>query len=145
MSDQKSESTEQILKFILRWIGTVSLTALIFVFAPYSWMDSIHNLLGMGQLADQPVVGYLARSTSAFYVLLGGLFWILSFDLRRYQPVMIYLSIAILFLGITLLIVDWWEGMPFFWKIWEGPVLILFGIALLVLSRRLSPQLIESN
>jgi hypothetical protein len=28
-----------------------------------------------------PVVGSLARSTSAFYAMLGGLFWIISFDL----------------------------------------------------------------
>jgi len=74
-------NSEKLLKLLLRFLGTTSLFALVFVVAPYSWLDSIHSLLGMGQFPDKPVVGYLARSTSALYAILGGLFWIVSFDL----------------------------------------------------------------
>ena len=66
---------EVILKGFLRVLGTSSLTAVLFVFAPHSWMDGIHQWLGLGKLPESPVVGYLARSTSAFYAMLGGLFW----------------------------------------------------------------------
>ena len=129
--------TDKALKLLLRVMGSSSLLALVFVVAPYNWMDSIHSALGMGQLPDQPVVGYLARSTSAFYAALGGLFWVVSFDLVRHRQVLIYLGAAISLLGVVLLAVDWTEGMPSFWTVWEGPVVMTFGLAMLFLSRRI--------
>ena len=133
-------TSEHALRLILRLLGSSSLLALIFVAAPYAWMDSIHSTLGMGQLPDSPVVGYLARSTSAFYALLGGLFWVVSFDLVRHRPVLIYLGAAIASFGLVLLIVDWTEGMQSFWTVWEGPFVIAFGLTLLFLSRSVRQQ-----
>ncbi len=129
--------SEQLLKLLLRFLGTTSLFALVFVVAPYSWLDSIHSSLGMGQLPNKPVVGYLARSTSAFYALLGGLFWIVSFDLERHRLVLRYLGAAITLFGAALLVIDWWEGLPFLWKVWEGPFLMAFGLAIFFLSRKI--------
>jgi hypothetical protein len=94
----------------------------------------------MGQLPDTPVVGYLARSTSAFYALLGGLFWVISFDLGRHRRVLIYLGAAVTSFGVVLLAVDWFEGMPSFWTVWEGPFVTAFGLTLLFLSRGVRPQ-----
>lgn len=133
-------TAEQGLKLILRWMGTAGLFALIFVAAPYSWMHSIHESLGMGPLPDEPVVGYLARSTSAFYALLGGLFWVVSFDPAGHRRVLTYLGGAIACLGVALLVVDWAEGMPLFWVAWEGPFVVFFGVAISLLSRRLRPH-----
>jgi len=128
--------SEQLLKLLLRFLGTTSLFALVFVVAPYSWLDSIHSSLGMGQLPHKPVVGYLARSTSALYAILGGLFWTVSCDLERHRPVLRYLGVAITLFGAALLGIDWWEGLPFLWKVWEGPFLMAFGLAIFFLSRR---------
>ena len=61
---------ERVLCFFLRWVGGVSLLALVAVFMPYSWMDTIHQALGMGTLPAVPIVGYLARSLSLFYALM---------------------------------------------------------------------------
>ena len=133
-------TSQQILKSVLRLMGSSSLLALIFVAAPYTWMDSIHSMLGMGQLPDNPVVGYLARSTSAFYALLGGLLWVVSFDLGRHRRVLIYLGAAFTSLGVVLLVVDWREGMPPFWTIWEGPFVVVFGLVILFLSRGIRPR-----
>lgn len=127
----------QSLTLLLQAIGTVSLTALIFVAAPYSWMNSIHAALGMGRLPDAPVVGYLARSTSAFYALLGGLFWVVSLDPGHYRPVLIYLGGAFALFGVALTAIDWLERMPRFWKIWEGPAVAALGLAVLYLSLQL--------
>ena len=138
MSDSES-SQSRLLKILLRLIGTSSLFALIFVAAPRSWMLSIHAWLGMGQMPEAPVVGYLARSTSAFYAGLGGLFWVASFDLFRHRLVLIYLGAAVALFGVMLLIVDWWEGLPLMWKVWEGPVVIGLGLAVLFLSRAIRP------
>ena len=130
-------NSEKLLKFLLRFMGTNSLFAVIFVIAPNSWLDAIHSLLGMGPFPDSPVAGYLARSTSALYAILGGLFWLISFDLYKYTPVLRYMSVALTLFGAALLVIDWWEGLPFLWKVWEGPFVIAFGLAMFFLNRNI--------
>ena len=127
---------DRLLREVLRIIGSSSLLAMFAVVMPYSWMDAIHQWLGMGELPEVPVVGYLARSTSAFYALLGGLLWMLSFDLRRHRAVLCYLGAAIILFGLILLGVDLLEGMPLFWSLWEAPIDVAFGIVILLLSYR---------
>ncbi|MCP4200592.1 MAG: hypothetical protein GY769_01495 [bacterium] len=134
---EDSELPKQALALLLRLLGTSSLTALVFVAAPHSWMISIHSSLGMGALPEAPVVWYLARSTSAFYALLGGLFWVVSFDLRRYRPIVTYLGGSVMLLGVVLLIVDWAEGLPRLWTAWEGPFVAAFGLTVLVLAKKI--------
>jgi len=128
---------ERSLRFILRYIGTVSMIALVAVFMPDTWMAATHRWLGMGVLPTEPVVGYLARSLSLFYALLGGLLWVCSFDLHRHRPVLCYLGIAFIVFGLTLWGVDFAEGMPSFWKHSEGPMVIGMGTVILTLSARL--------
>jgi hypothetical protein len=99
-------------------------------------MNAIHRLLGMGPLPDAPVVGYLARSTSAFYALLGGLLWLVSFDVARFRPVVLYLGAALVALGLSLTAIDAIEGLPAFWRLAEGPLDVAFGAALLWLGSR---------
>ena len=125
---------ERLLRVWLRIVGGASLLALIFVFFPYSGMDAIHRALGMGELPNQPVVLYLARSTSAFYALMGGLMWVLSFDVRRHRTVLVYLGAVLTAFGIVLTVVDWVEGMPAFWKLGEGPLNIVIALVILRLS-----------
>ena len=136
-------TSDRALQLILRVMGSSSLLALFFIGVPHSWMESIHASLGMGQLPDEPVVGYLARSTSAFYAIVGGLFWVVSFDLERHRRVLIYLGAATACLGVVLFLVDWAEGLPRLWAIWEGPFVVAFGIVLMFLSRRLDPPTSE--
>ena len=128
---------ERLFKLVLRIIGTAALFALFAVVMPYSWMNAIHQRLGMGKLPAEPIVGYLARSTSAFYALLGGLMWIVSFDLYRHRLVLYYLGVAIIFFGIVLFAVDLLEGMPLWWSLGEGPFNVVFGVVIFVLARRL--------
>jgi hypothetical protein len=124
-------------KLLLRIIGSVALLALVAVVMPYSWMNAVHQWLGMGELPSEPVVGYLARSTSAFYAFLGGLFWVVSFDLHRHRMVLCYLGVVIVIFGAVLLVVDLLEGMPLWWSLGEGPINIVFGIVILMNSYRL--------
>lgn len=124
----------RFLRGLIRAVGTVALLAAIAVIMPYSWMDHVHQWLGMGRLPSEPVVGYLARSTSAFYAILGGLLWVASSDLRRYRPILQYLGLAMVLLGLTLGVVDWVEGMPLWWRLAEGPIGIALGVILLVLT-----------
>jgi hypothetical protein len=130
---------ERALKIGFRVIGTGALLALPFVFVPDAWMDAIHRRLGMGALPAEPVVGYLARSASLFYAMLGGLLWVVSFDLRRHRPVLLYLATVFLAFGCVLLAVDGLQGLPLWWTLGEGSFNIAIGIAGLLLARRI-PQ-----
>lgn len=127
---------EQFFKLFLRIIGSAALFAIVAVVMPYRWMNVTHKWLGMGELPSQPIVGYLARSTSAFYALLGGLFWLTSFDLHRHRLVLCYLGIVIVIFGAALFIIDLLEDMPLYWSLTEGPINVTFGAVILVLSYR---------
>lgn len=100
-------------------------------------MVAIHADLGMGQLPNAPVVGYLARSTSWFYAVLGGLCWLVSFDLPRHRPTLIYLGWATALFGVVVLVVDWLEGMPASWTLSEGPGSLVCGLAIVWLTGRI--------
>ena len=63
---------------------------------------------------------YLARSTSTFYGLLGGLLWVLSGDLRRHRLALHYVGAAVAVFDLLLLGVDILEGMPPWWTAAEG-------------------------
>jgi hypothetical protein len=129
---------DRFFKLFLRVIGTAALFALVAVVIPYSWMNAIHQRLGLGQLPAEPIVGYLARSTSAFYALLGALLWVVSFDLVRHRLILRFLGVAIIVFGGILLIVDFVEGMPLWWSLWEGPINMAFGTIILILSNRIA-------
>jgi hypothetical protein len=125
---------KDVLALFLRLVGTVALMAVIAVVMPYSWMNAAHQWLGMGPLPAQPIVGYLARSLSAFYAILGGLLWVVSFDLRRHRVVLQYIGLAVVILGITLGVVDFTEGMPRFWRFAEGPLNVVLGLIILLFT-----------
>ena len=61
---EPAETAERALRVFLRLIAVTTFVAVVFVVAPYSWMNAIHSWLGMGDLPDEPIVGYLSRSSS---------------------------------------------------------------------------------
>jgi hypothetical protein len=134
---------ERFLRLFLRIIGTTALFALIAVVMPYSWMNAIHQWLGLGTLPTEPIVGYLARSTSTFYALLGGLMWVISFDLHRHRIVLCYLGVAIILFGATLFVIDLLSAMPLWWTLCEGPLNSAFGVVILVISYRMGDKPIQ--
>jgi hypothetical protein len=145
MAAEKEEAAMQITSdrlfiLFLRLLGGVALLATFCVAFRYTWMDAIHGWLGMGKLPSEPVVGYLARSTSAFYAMFGGLLWLVSYDPRRYRPILLYLGVASLGLGLTLWVVDWVEGLPPFWRHGEGPLDIFLGVVILWGARHVERQ-----
>jgi len=135
----KRPHAETALLLVLRFVGTVSLLATVAVFMPYDWMDRIHRLLGLGTLPAEPVVGYLARTLSAFYALVGGLLWVLSFDLHRHRVTLLYLGLAFIGFGAVAMWVDFTEGMPWLWRISESPIVIVYGAVILALTLRVRP------
>ncbi len=131
---------ERALKIFLRSVGFVAALAAFGVVMPYAWMNEIHQYLGLGVLPDAPIVGYLARSTSAFYALYGGLLWVLSLDLSRYRPLLSCVGIGTILLGAALTGVDRVEGLPFFWQVGEGPFDMAAGTLLLLLAHSVKEE-----
>ena len=124
------------LQLFLRISGSVMLLALAFVFVPRSWMKEIHLLLELGEMPDAPIVWYLARSTSAFYALAGALFWLVSFDVRAQRRILLFLGPVTVLVGVVLLGIDVAAGMPAEWTVTEGPLVVVFGFALIYLVYR---------
>ena len=81
--------------------------------------------IGLGILSPDPIVGYLAQTFSAFHAVFGGHLWVLSFDTSKCDKVIRYVGFATLVFGVILLGVDRSEGMPFYWKLFEDPIVIL--------------------
>jgi len=128
---------ERFLRFLMQVIGTTSLLALPCALMPEAWMDAIHQRLGMGVLPDEPIVGYLARSTSCFYAVMGGLLWLTSFDLPRYRPIICYIGSVFVAVGLILCGTDFVEGMPWWWAIIETTANLTIGILILLLGRKI--------
>ncbi|MBS11938.1 MAG: hypothetical protein CME19_10110 [Gemmatimonadetes bacterium] len=124
-----------MLIWLLRIIGTTSALAILAVVMPYEWMNAIHVWLGMGTLPTEPIVGYLARTLSAFYAVYGALLWYLSFYTITHRPVIQFFGFVTAGFGGVLVGVDWVEGMPEFWKWIEGPFTILLGLLIVLLTR----------
>ena len=119
------------------------LLALVFVVAPRAWMEEIHTALGLGVFPDTPIVWYLARSTSAFYAMMGGLYWLASFDMERQRLLLLFLGWWTAVWGVMLCGIDLWVGLPLSWTLSEGPVVILMGLALLYLISRMAETRVQ--
>jgi len=121
---------------LLRILGTIDLLAVLAVFVPLEWMARVHAWLGMGELPQQPIVNYLTRSASALYALHGAMILFVSTDVRRYAPLIQFLAFAALIHGAALCVIDTLAGIPAFWIVLEGPVVIAMGIVVLLLLRK---------
>ncbi len=126
---------DRFLTLFLRVVGTVAGSAALCAVMPLRAMDAVHRALGLGPLPEGPIVEYLARSTSAFYALLGALLWAASLDLARYRPLVRGMGGAFIALGALLLWADVSAGLPLFWQLGEGPLNALFGAILLWAGR----------
>jgi hypothetical protein len=129
---------ERALKFVLRLASVLTLSAALFVFIPRPWMERSHEWLGLGPMAGGPLPEYLARSISAMYALIGGAVWLLSTDLRRHPKLIRYYGWAHVTFGVVLAVIDTWVGMPMYWRIQEPLAVTAFGVAILVLERRIT-------
>lgn len=123
---------QRLLVVVLRAFGVLDLCAAGAVVVPLRWMAAAHAWLGLGPLPPGPLVGYLARSASALYALHGALVLFLSFDVRRYGPVITFLAAAALVHGAVMLGIDLAEGMPGWWTAVEGIGFAATGAVVLV-------------
>jgi hypothetical protein len=126
---------QRALVLLLRATGAVLLLAFFAIFLPTEWMAASHRWLGLGEFPASPLVDYLTRSASALYAIHGGLLVVLSFDVRRFAPVIIYSALAGIAFGLAMIVIDMGANMPLYWTVSEGPYIVVVGVATLWLAR----------
>ncbi len=126
---------QTVLVLLLRLGAAATLSAFLAVLMPAEWMAATHRLLGMGQFPASPLVDYLTRSVAALYGFHGGLLLLVSMRPSRYRGIIVYLGWMNIAIGVMLLGIDLYAGMPWFWSLVEGPSVFCAGLAMLYLVR----------
>lgn len=125
-----------MLVWVLRMGGVAMLTALVFVFCPFGWMQAIHARAGLGDLAYTPILSYLTRTLSAMYASMGAILLCLSTDVERYRPLIRVIAWIALLGGAGVTILDAALRLPLFWTATEGPFTLLLGLILVISTGR---------
>jgi hypothetical protein len=125
---------EWSLILLLRIDAVILLTALIPSVMPFSYMKIIHQYLGLGELPESPLIGYLTRSLSIVYAMHGAVQFFVSVDVRRYLPVVKFIAVLKVLFGLGMTGLDVAVDMPWFWSVSEGPIIFLLGCAILWLA-----------
>jgi len=125
---------EKALVALLRASAALLLVAVVPAVMPLEWMAAIHRGIGLGELPTGPIVSYLTRSLSAMYAAHGALLLYVSFDVRRYLPVVKCLAVLGMVFGVGMLALDCLVGLPPWWIACEGPLIIALGAAVLWLA-----------
>ena len=125
----------QALVFLLRIFGGMTLLAFGAMLLPVDAMAWMHARLGLGEFPRAPVVDYLARTISGLYGFHGVLVLLVSTDVVRYRPILVYLWTLNIVFGLMLVVVDLYAGLPWWWTALEGPPIVALGLLLALLSR----------
>lgn len=130
---------ERWLRIVLRVTAAAMMVAVVAVVMPRSWLSAAHRGLGLGELPPGVLVEYLARTLSALYAAVGGLLWLVSYNVRKHVGVIRYVAAAMLVLAITIVTALWpHSDEPFYWLIViDASTGVAFGIVTLVLARKL--------
>jgi hypothetical protein len=124
------------LSVFLRINAATLLPALLAVVMPVEWMQVVHSAIGLGDWPLGRLAVYLARSASLLYGALGALALYISFDVKRYLPLLGFSGWLSALLGGVLLALDLLLDMPLLWTLVEGPFVLVLGLILVVLVRR---------
>jgi hypothetical protein len=136
--------SHRLLIALLRLGALMTGLAFLTVPLPVESMASTHRWLGLGELPRAPIVYYLARSLAAFYGLHGVLLFLLSTDVARYAPIISYVAVMNVLLGLMLVAIDVHAGLPVWWIVCEGPPVVLTGIAIALLNRSAARERLRS-
>ena len=121
------------LRLLLAIIGCGLMVATIPVFFPVTFIEHVHGLLGLGDFPAGPISIYLARSTSMLYAVHGFLMLFVSFDIKRYWPLVQVFGWLHVVMGLTMFGIDLNTPMPLYWIVGEGIQIAMAGLLILCL------------
>jgi len=124
------------LRWLLAIIGCGLMVATIPIFFPVKWMATIHGWLGLGEFPDSRIAIYLARSTSLLYAVHGLLMLAVSFDMKRYWPLVPVFCWLHVVIGLVMFGIDLTTSMPSYWIVGEGIPIAMTGLLMIWLWRK---------
>ncbi len=129
-------TSERCLVWFLRITALTLLSAALAVVLPYAWTDAVHRWLGLGELPDSPMVGYLTRSISALYAAIGMCTWHIAGDIRRHLPLLRFSVPVTMGFAAVLIAIDVVSEMPWIWTFVEAAFLVSWCAAYALLVGR---------
>src|SRR5262245_44143253 len=119
--------------WLLRLMGSVELGAFFAVAMPRQWMEAGHTWLGLGEMPDGAIVNFMIRQASFTYGLHGILLWLLSWDVVRFYPLVVFTGVSYVVAAPVFLMIDITSRMPWFWTVGDAGSSLFFGSILLCL------------
>lgn len=129
----------RLLRSWLILVGVVQCAAIIAVFMPHTWMDLCGRWMGVDSLPGGSLPGYLARLSSAMYVIHGAMLIITAWNLPLVLPIVVPFARLTIALGGIMLWIDMTEGMPIVWTLFETIALMSSGGLTEYFARRVKP------
>lgn len=135
----------RLLTILLRLSGGATVIAFAAMLLPVDWMAAIHEAAGLGEFPRTAVVEYMARSIAGLYGFHGALVLLIARDPLRFRPFVAYVATLNIVFGLMLIAIDVHAGMPWFWTLAEGPLIIAVGLAVAALNRSLASEKMGSQ
>jgi len=96
------------------WIAGIAclLSVCVMFFLPLSAWESIAKYFGVEALPDSPMFVYVARLTSAMWTMIGVFFIILAMNPAKYEVMIPFSGLAMVFMGMVCWVTGLVMGMP---------------------------------
>jgi hypothetical protein len=120
----------------VRILAISQIVAFALVIVPNSWIAWLHARLGLGEMPDEVIFGYLLRGAAWCQGAFGIIFWVMATDVVRYRPLIITTAGLYLAAAPSFLFLDSIVGLPWWWSLWDFGVCSTAGAILLALCVR---------
>jgi hypothetical protein len=127
------------LVLVLRATAVGLLWAFVGAALPEGWMKAVHEWGGLGPWPGGPLLVYLARVVSIWYGFIGLLALYMSFDVRRYLPLIRFIAVVSVLFAPVMLAVIWTAGLPTIWAVSEPVSIVVISALWYVTSRPAGP------
>ena len=115
------------LVLVLRATAVLLLLAFVGAALPESWMKAVYERGVLGPWPGGALLVYLARVVSILYGFHGLLALYLSFDVRRYLPLIRFMALVGFLLAPVMFAVVWTAGLPTVWAVSEPTSILLIS------------------
>jgi hypothetical protein len=114
---------------VLRATAVLFLLAFVGAALPESWMKAVYEWGEFGPWPGGALLVYLARVVSLLYGFLGLLALYLSFDVRRYRPLIRLMALVSFAFAPVMFGVIWAAGLPTVWAVSEPMSILVLSAA----------------
>jgi len=124
------------LKTVL-WVTAIGcLTAVPFIFLPWTAVESIMSLFGVESLPNVPIVIYSFKVTFSVYGLIGIYFIILAREPLKYGPMLNLSAFGLIVFGLSALVLGLSNGLSPIIYLGDGLSGVILGSAIFVFSSK---------